>query len=703
MKTSNRSKFHQGGYAALLTTISLSLTIIAFAITAFRETRQATIVQTRNQVKLDYSQKEEAFLRALIHIVPNHAMRAMMDNSSQISNVLDWNAIFDEAMLQASIDQSLSPGAYNDLNISVTALSANPGDADFDPANFVESPNGSNRLVMTDDDNVRQTTQGVALDLPPQLNYYNGGTASKNTVPIINFNKRLSNTSPLYTQIPYPNIAFGLANQGSTFIAKRNWWAFTINFGSETAAITGIAATPRTYVLSIYEVPAQLAISSTGGTTSLGKFQGGASWNTNITIAGSIYAERGEVEDTGNVGVVASRQGVHLGGSAPTAQSTDLADLASRRNLRASTNTFHRFSSSSESGLVAFTPINRGTEFFDYFAGTTQNERSTGYYQPNRTNGGQTFWRDYFSGNFNQNNINNLNWDEYSLGARQTQIQVEVARTTGLTQLPDRLFITARFNGDNQSRRQRASRGSNQFWREGNEGPLTTPTSAWNTGSPSAANWFIQESVLPNGRPCLELDLEKLPAFLEGQRDAGGNIIPNTGIGADSVAINNSIWIGPNYGYNGVDQASYPSVATDTALYITKSTDLSAFTNGLTIITPYRVYFGDNFNDVPISPAPAGAILDDDGNWYPPVSIYAPEKRFGIQDTSGRIEVAGQVGYLPDNTNTATVNPLDFAEGGMDSVTPANISADLKGITQVEDLPPVSAMNWLTTIEEIRN
>ena len=83
MKISNRSKFHKGGYAALLTTITLSLTIMAFAITAFRETKQSHLVQTRYQVKQYYSQKEEALLRALLDIVPNYAMRGMMANSNE--------------------------------------------------------------------------------------------------------------------------------------------------------------------------------------------------------------------------------------------------------------------------------------------------------------------------------------------------------------------------------------------------------------------------------------------------------------------------------------------------------------------------------------------------------------------------------------------------------------------------------------------
>ena len=688
MKTCNRSKFHRSGYAALLTTISLSLTIIAFAITGFRETRQSHRVQIRNQVKLDYNQKEQAFLRSMLDIVPNYAMRAMMANSTANSNTLDWNAIFNQAMTQASTDRGLATTDYGALNITATSLSANTGDANFDPRQFVVSPNGSGLFVLPDTDPVRLAPNGDVLDLPAQMSFFNGGGGSSNSHPIVNFNKKLSSTSPLYTKMPYPDIAFGYSQQGANFIAKRNWWAFTVNFGIESAAITGVAPTPRTYVLSIYEVPTQLAMSSAGSTTSLGEFGGGTAWNSNINIAGSIFATRAQVADTNSVGVVASREGIVLGSSAPAGQTA--GGLNERRQLRATTDAFHRFSSSSDSGLVAFTPIDRGAEFFDYFAGTTNAQRTSGHFNMNSLSGSTPF-KDYFSDFYNPNSINDQSWSSYSLGARQTQMQVSVARTDAGSQTPNRLFVTARFNNDGQSRRQRASRGNTggSWWRAPGQTSETAGGQSW-PRTPTGDEWFIQPGTLPNGRPCLQLDLEKIPNFLSQ-------------ITADDVTINNSIWIGPNYSYPGVDLASYPSLATDCALLITKSTDLSAFTNGLTIVTPYRVYFADNFNDIPVVPAPPGVTLDANGEWYPPASVYAPEKRFGIQNVAGNIQIAGQVGYLPGAGNSTTINPLDLKDGGTDMVSPAAISAQLTGITEVEDLPPVNAINWLTTIEEVKN
>ena len=77
MKITNCSIQPKRGYAVLMTTLSLALTIMVFAITAYRGTRQAHRVQASKQVKLDYSQRERAFLRALLDVAPNAMMKGL--------------------------------------------------------------------------------------------------------------------------------------------------------------------------------------------------------------------------------------------------------------------------------------------------------------------------------------------------------------------------------------------------------------------------------------------------------------------------------------------------------------------------------------------------------------------------------------------------------------------------------------------------
>lgn len=688
MKTSYpASRYYKKGYASLLLTLSLALTLMAFAMTAFRETRISHRTQSTNQVRLDYTQKERAFLRSLLQIVPNAAMRCMMDNSTAISNQLSWEAIFQEAITQASLENALDPTSLADLGITVTALSANTGDAVYSPAGLISAPDGSGNFLIP---STTTTTLPSDLALPARLSWNGSGSSKDLLYPIVSFNKLLPGNTGQYSELPYPKINFGYTEQGSDFIAKRNWWAFTVSFGAENAANTGITPSPRTYVLSLYEVPSQLAVSSSGFTTSLGKFGNGAntSWDpSRISIQGSIHTKKALIEDITSIGSVSSREGVTLGSTAPSGQS--IGGLTERRELTAlaadrNANTFLPYSSASDSGMVSFTPINRGLDFFDRFSDSEE-----------------------------ANTISPTVWSEYSAGAHQCRLTFDVcelantrssgSRSNALRLITAPTFDATAANPDGTLRPMRCSRGG--AWRRPGEDAFTGFLT-WDA-APSGDEWPVQANDaaphnLPDGRRYLTLDLEKIPDFLAR-------------IGADDTSVNNSIWIGPRYqhpeddrnrdpfnAFNNTNIAApnFPSTSTDFALIITKSSDLSGFPNGLTIITPWRVYFADNFNTVQTAP-PAGSGIS--GPWYPPVSIYAPEKRFGITASSADISVFGGVGHLPSNTTpTDTIHPLDFKDGGTDAVNPSTIRADLSAIKRVEDVAPVNSMSWLTVIEEAR-
>jgi len=132
MKIRNHTLPHQQrGYTSLLITITLCITIMTFALTSFRETREAQTFQSNTQTRLDYSQKEQAFLRALLEIVPNAAMRGMMDQSATSSNQLSWSAIFTQALTQTGASLALDDITATDLGISSSAISANTGNSGF--------------------------------------------------------------------------------------------------------------------------------------------------------------------------------------------------------------------------------------------------------------------------------------------------------------------------------------------------------------------------------------------------------------------------------------------------------------------------------------------------------------------------------------------------------------------------------------------
>lgn len=677
----------KGGYISLIATLSITLLLFAFSVTAFRETRQAHSVQAVTQVRIDYTQKERAFLSALVDIVPNAAMQAMAKDSTANADNLNWPAIFTQALQRANINRSINPQNIATLNIPADAISANTGDTPLlNPADLVTSPNGSGNFVLP---STQPSTFPAQLNLPPALNWEGSRPGDDLIYPIVSLNKTIPGATRQFESIPYPNVNFGYTDQNSDFLAKRNWWAFTLDFGASTFDTTGIRTTPKTYVLSIYEIPSQLALSSAGFTTSLGKFgdAGATDWNPNdITIQGSIYAKRARIQNLEAVQNVASRDGFELGSSAPDGQMLD--DFATRQENRAqqSITSFSPFSTSSDAGYVSFTSINRGFDYFDYFADSDDSNR-----------------------------IAPTGWSDYSVGARNCKMTVDICewvQTTGRNNSSSdarRLIVAPTFNTsstnpDGDVHPLRTTRGAS--WRRPGQSSTSSINAPGWVLSPAGDDWPIQANDsethnLPDGRRYLTLDLEKLPEFLRQ-------------VGADDVTVNNSLWIGARYNHDGenrredpnspfdnrnIPPAKNPSDANDFALIITNSTDLSAFRNGFTLITPFRVYFADNFNTVPTAP-PAGSGIT--GEWFPPVSVFAPEKRFGVLDTSGGIEIKGQVGFMPGMGESDNINPLDFRDGGTDTVDPTSIRAELLGIDRIEDLPPINALNWMTTIEEVK-
>ena len=62
--------------------------------------------QARTQVKVDFAQREEALLRALLYLVPNRAIGAMRRGSSSAAANFQWDTIFEEAIALANDTQS---------------------------------------------------------------------------------------------------------------------------------------------------------------------------------------------------------------------------------------------------------------------------------------------------------------------------------------------------------------------------------------------------------------------------------------------------------------------------------------------------------------------------------------------------------------------------------------------------------------------
>ena len=119
---------------------SVSLLIISMLAFNIIGNLRSIDSQASAQVKQDYSQKEDALLTALIHIVPNKAIGAMQQYSANTPDKFTWDTIFEEAMSLANAEQAISPALLNSLDLGA-AISANSGDTTFGSvADLVNAP-----------------------------------------------------------------------------------------------------------------------------------------------------------------------------------------------------------------------------------------------------------------------------------------------------------------------------------------------------------------------------------------------------------------------------------------------------------------------------------------------------------------------------------------------------------------------------------
>ena len=135
------------------------------------------------------------------------------------------------------------------------------------------------------------------------------------------------------------------------------------------------------------------------------------------------------------------------------------------------------------------------------------------------------------------------------------------------------------------------------------------------------------------------------------------------------------------------------------AVVLRESGDLSSYVEGFSLVTNVRLYLADDFNIVSI-PAPANSGLPVGEAFYPPVSLFAPEKRYGTTLKIRPVDYEGQINSLAEGYDEA-IHPLDFRAGTYEQVTPNLITAELKPVRSPAELPPISLMNWLVVVEEV--
>jgi hypothetical protein len=695
------------GYISLLMVVVVSTTMLLLMVAAYKRATTAQAFQSSEQLRVDYREKEEAILRAIVAITPNRAMRAMQSQSVVAANSapLRWETIFSDALALANARQSISDPVAASLG-NADLVRANAGDAAIGDVGLIFKAAGAEAGMVS-----AGLNRSLGSGYPVPLSCSDETESSRNaTWPIISSLKTYGvlaengvglswATYPNFNVINYPNINFGYARPGQPFVAKRNWWAFSLELAGHDAAQTYAARAKRDFVVSIYEIPSQLAISA-ASFMALGQHASGTAW-ANTTVTGGVFAGRALVEGETALERVAARTGISLSNTATVGGLSFTGDPlvpGLREDYLLTQGDFFPVSLASESGRAAFISINRGPDYLDRFSHAPES-----------------------------NTLSSTTWNNYSVGALQCAMQLDVTQVvSAVNKTPTELRFTYLRDGVRQTKTLSLTAGegtglpagylfacnedaSYNFgttvvdvaygkngvyaYQKGVMGTVTFNNARF--GDPLVegvnAGYFrpsypFEIKNLATGKICVAVYPQRFAAFL-------------TALGADSTAVNHSLVVNVDYtaatGSVFLTKPSIPCTDLDYGVILQESADLTSFPKGFSLVTNLRLYFGDDFNVVTATP-PAGYL----GEYRPPCSIFAAEKRYGVNMDPLAVELGGQMASLIAEDAAVPSRPLDARYGNGGVMPPSNIHANLRPITHPADLPPISMMNWLVLLEE---
>jgi hypothetical protein len=363
---------------------------------------------------------------------------------------------------------------------------------------------------------------------------------------------------------------------------------------------------------------------------------------------------------------------------------------------------FFPVSLASESGRAAFIPINRGADYFDRFAHAAESTALS-----------STTWNNYSVGALQcamhlditdaVSTVNptptNLRFSYLKGGVRQTlNLPLNQGPANGLP--PGYIYACA----ENQSYDFGTSivdvayghpdYPNRYAYQYGVTGVITYNNARF--GDPIVGvvkrgyykpSYPFEVKQLANGKFCVAVYPQRFPQFLRV-------------LGADGAAVNHSLAVNVDYQSSiRLQKPSIPTTELDYGVILEECANFTAFSKGFSLVTNLRLYIGDDFNIVPAAP-PAGYAPA--GGYFPPCSLFAPEKRYGVEMDPLDIEVAGQVGSLASESAEAPVRPLDAVGVTGSSIQANRIKVNLRPIRHPAELPPITMMNWLVLLEERR-
>jgi hypothetical protein len=566
------------------------------------------------------------------------------------SNMSDARTAATDTALAAAIGQAIVNGNTADSSTPQTVQEV-VGEVDANGAKDANlGPGYSPSSAVT-----RSSAVGYPIVLADRTNTNSLKTASA-FAPLISSDltyDTLSNVGDARdysATVPYPDIHFGYGTPGSPFIARQNWWQLYLHSQVKDAANTGLGQTAfnsNEYILSLYEVPAQLAISSSAF-TNLGQINGTA-WGANVSVTGNVYAKDANVQGGAALTGLSTTSGHTLSGGTVGGVGAGGDTQAAIDTFEYSTNpgSFFPISQASDFARSMFIPINTGIEFFDRYARTN----------PAKTN----------------SRLSRESWAEYTRGCYQAAMQLDVTATetsdgVGATQVPTEVTLTYK-----------TSSGTANVVFGVATGTLPNTETA---GLPF-------HTTTTNSQPVLVVNIGELADYLLNTA-----VTPIT---AAQLAENHSIVVNAQYTTAGIENpqdASYAGV--HMAVEMAGADDLSQFAaNGFSFITNYELHLLENVNTF-------GSNGVEGATPTPPLSVYAPRIRYGQTSTSRIVTLTGSVGSLAENDASARAEVLDLKAVGAGNAISGQISATLRPIANLSELPPINVMNWLVVIQKKR-
>lgn len=644
MKQKKHNHYNRRGYATISTVVLTGVISFVLFNALFKDTLNSQENVRESIYRQDSQVREDAFLDSLLVDIPRRAMETMISRSN-----VTWESALRNAINSANVGNSTPVIIKRWLGVS--GVNGDPADLNTGGANLRQYVNPFSFTRIRTNWVNSGTSEISAPNLPPPLVYSNAN--ADRFVPLISKEKKWGSAASGYVSLPVaeysennimpvPDLLFNVTGDRETFVGKRNWWTLDVNFSGDHSSKTDFTR----YLFSIYELPSQSAINSTS-LTNLGQHSNDSDWSR-ISVSGSVYGRELNLEGSQDFDFLASQRETNfdnytgeLNGLKPSGKESYeslFTDQGAKSLYQLENNTILPVSVGQDSGRVAFLNINRGDDFYDLYKQRTYT-----------------------------NIISDTNWDEYSHGATQCAMRVVVTEmATSLNQTP--LEIEFSYFKD---------------------GVRTTTTynktdSTWPLPGTAAGDAFpFHSQNTETGRNSLGVYIERIPALLSS-------------LGADETAVNHSLLVQVDYNQPSIVTPS-PTNSNHMAVVLLEGEDLSAFSRGFSVVTMSTMFIADDLNLVEGTP-PKGSTVPLP--YYPPLSLFSPETRYGISIAPRIIDIEGQIGNI-SNDNSKPTNILDLKSGQGGAVVPENIKANLTDITHPDQLAPIHTINWLITIEKV--